>query len=262
MDLTKYKRAFFFGCSFTHYYWPTWADLLAREIKETHVYAQVGAGNFYIYQALIEATVKYNIGPDDLVMIMLSNATREDRYTRKEGWMTPGNLFFQDLYSKDFLDKFFCEKGYLMRDLALAEGMMRILNSTGADHHTMSIVPLDSLSSDSRKMDRVSDVVNFYSKTLSKIKPNVLDTVFNGDWNSRPLRPKYTTHWAPGTYTDNHPTPLEHLEYLETIFPSLSLSDSTKEYAETSTAELLSCTTYSDVFDKFKNQLCILEGRL
>jgi hypothetical protein len=262
MDLKKYKRAFFFGCSFTHYYWPTWAELLSREITETHVYAQVGAGNFYIYQALVEATVKYNIGPNDLVMVMLSNATREDRYTRREGWITPGNLFFQDRYNKDFLDKFFCEKGYLMRDLSLAEGMMRILDNTGADNYVMSIVPLDSLSSDSTKMNGVDDVVNFYSNTLSRIKPNVLDTVFNGDWNSKTQRPKYTTHWASGIYTDNHPTPLEHLEYLENVFPTLMLSNATREYAETSTNELLSCKTHNDVVDKFKNQLCPIEERL
>ena len=245
------KRFFAFGCSFTQYYWPTWADLISKEIPETYLYAKCGAGNFYIFQAVIEAVVKHNIGKDDLVMIMFSNVTREDRYTNKDGWITPGNLFFQDEYSKEFMDKFFCEKGYLMRDLSLIEGIIRSLTVTNADYKLMSIVPLDSLSSDDKKMTGVEEVLKFYNLTLEQIHPSVFDVVFAGTWNSRSSRPAYTTHWSDGVYVDNHPTPDEHLEYIMSVFPTTEFKEETKEFARQSTKELLNYKTYTEIINNF-----------
>lgn len=254
IDFAKYKRAFLFGCSFTHYIWPTWADLIAKEIPETHIYAQSGAGNFYIYQALIEAIVTHKINRDDLVLVMFSNVTREDRYTRKDGWITPGNLFFQDTYDSKFMDKFFCERGYLMRDLALVEGIDRTLTTTGADYSLLSMIPLDSLSSDETKMQDVDDVLSVYQSTLAKVKPSVFETIYNSKWSNRPLRPSYTTHWATGLYVDNHPTPDEHLEYILKTFPHTKFKDTTIEYANNSTKLLFNLKSYGEIVESFPLQ--------
>ena len=249
MDFAKYKRAFLFGCSFTTYYWPTWADLIKQEISDTYVYAKVGAGNVYIYQAIVEAVLKHDIAEGDLVMVMLSNVTREDRYTKSEGWITPGNLFHQNTYDQAFMKKFFCEKGYLMRDLSLIKGMESVLEITKSDYHFMSIVPMNSLSSNEIKMSGVDEVLSLYSTVLDKIKPSVLDIVFNGDWNTRTNRPKYYTHWASGLYTDNHPTPDEHLEYILKTFPDVKFKDTTVTLAKAHTQALLRCRTYDNVID-------------
>lgn len=251
IDFAKYKRAFLFGCSFTHYIWPTWADLIAKEIPDTHIYAKSGAGNFYIYQAVIEAIVTHKITQDDLVLVMFSNVTREDRYTRREGWITPGNLFFQDTYDSKFMDKFFCEKGYLMRDLALVEGIDRTLSTTGADYSLLSMIPLDSLSSDETKMVDVDDVLAAYESTLAKVKPSVFETIYNSKWSNRQPRPQYTTHWATGAYVDNHPTPDEHLEYIMRTFPATKFKDTTIEYAHNSTQLLFNLKSYKDIVEAF-----------
>lgn len=262
LNFKKYNRFFAFGCSFTHYYWPTWADLISKEISDTYMYASIGAGNFYIYQAVLEAIQIHNINSNDLVMIMFSNVTREDRYTRKDGWITPGNLFFQDQYDKTFIEKFFCEKGYLMRDLSLIEGISQCLKSTGADYKMMSIVPLDSFSSDQRKIQNVDAVLTTYSSTINKLVPSVLDVIFHGDWNNRPMRPKYQAQWSNEIYIDNHPTPDEHLEYLLSVFPSIHFSDETIEFAHSTTTTLLNCITHEEIVDAFKNDILIPFQRL
>ena len=262
IKFSNYKRAFYFGCSFTKYYWPTWADLIRLEIPNSYQYAQVGAGNFYIYQSIIEAIIKHNIQKDDLVLVMFSNVTREDRYTKSEGWITPGNLFYQDTYDEKFMKKFFCEKGYLMRDLNLIEGIDRVLSTTGADYSLMTMINFDSYNSGQEKMSGVEDVLEFYKPTLNKIKSSVFEVIFNNDWNTRKNRPKYHTHWASDLYTDNHPTTIEHLEYVQKMFPDTIFTDSILDKASVWTEMALACNTYTEICDKFSNIIISQERRL
>lgn len=262
IKFSNYKRAFLFGCSFTSYYWPTWADLISYEIPNTYLYGKTGAGNFYIYQAVVEALLSHNIGKDDLIMVMFSNVTREDRYTRKDGWVTPGNLFFQDTYDEKFVNKFFCEKGYLMRDCTLIEGIDRIFSTTEADYSLMSMINLDSYSSDSTKMTGVEEVLELYSSTIKKIEPSVFEVVFNNDWNNNSKRPTYNTHWSNTPYVDNHPTILEHLEYLLKIFPNTKFSDYTLKLAQELNEKLFQCKDFDSIDNTFKNYKCKLAERL
>ena len=246
MNFKKYNRFFAFGCSFTQYMWPTWADIISKEVPETYLYAKTGAGNFYIYQAVIEAILTHKIDKDDLVMIMFSNVTREDRYTKTDGWITPGNLFFQETYDRKFMERFFCEKGYLMRDLSLIEGITRSLNATGVDYKLMSMVPFNSLSSDDRMMESVNDVLDLYSSTVNQVMPSVFDVIFEGNWNSRPNRPKYYAHWSKDIYVDNHPTTEEHLEYLLVSFPTIKFSENTLEFVRIVTEQTFNCKHFGD----------------
>jgi hypothetical protein len=161
---------------------------------------------------------------------MFSNVTREDRYTKKRGWITPGNLYFQNEYDELFLKKYLCDHGYLMRDLNLITGCKLMLDNIGCDYKLMSMVPFNSKNSDSSKMSDIDYLLTFYKETIDSVHPSVLETVFKGDWNSRKKRPKYKCHWSNDLYVDNHPTPSEHLEYLKTIIPTASFSQHTLDF--------------------------------
>jgi hypothetical protein len=102
------------------------------------------------------------------------------------------------------------------------------------------MVPFDSKQSDGSKMSGIDYLLEFYNDILTTLEPNVLDTVFNGDWNTRSPRPTYQVHWQKASYVDNHPTPAEHLEYLQTIIPSIELSDNTMEFVAESNQQVLS----------------------
>lgn len=255
INFNQYKRAFFFGCSFTKFYWPTWADILSKEIKETYNYAKIGAGNFFIFQSIIEAIVTHKIGKDDLVLVMLSNITREDRYTKKDGWITPGNLYFQDIYDIKFMDKFFCERGFLLRDLNLIEGIIRCLDSLGVDYKLMSIAPINYNYTKNRNTPDVDDIIRCYASTLDKISPSVYEIIFNNDWNSKPIRPKYTCVWHKGLYVDNHPTPQEHYEFLCKTFPNTVFAEDTLDYINRTNKILLSCTSHEEIVKSFENEI-------
>lgn len=236
----KYKRFFAFGCSFTQYYWPTWADIVSKEFKKSYNYGECGAGNFFIYQSLIEAILKHKIDKNDLVMIMFSNVTREDRFTKARGWITPGNLYFQNEYDKKFIKNYMCDHGYLMRDLNLVTGCALALDSIGCDYKFMSMVPFDSKQSDSIRMSEIDYLLKFYKTTLDTVKPSVLDTIFNSDWNTRQPRPEYHVSWQKEKYIDNHPTPAEHLEYLQTIMPDIKFDKITLKFVKEANQQVLS----------------------
>ena len=66
-------RLFTFGCSFTKYIYPTWADFIGTQFDIHQNWGKLGAGNFFIYSQLLECNQLNNINKDDTVLIMLSS---------------------------------------------------------------------------------------------------------------------------------------------------------------------------------------------
>jgi hypothetical protein len=127
-----------------------------------------------------------------------------------------------------------------MRDLNLVSGCKFSLDSIGCDYKLMSMVPFDSKQSDGSKMSNIDYLLKFYNDILTTLEPNVLDTVFDGDWNTRSPRPAYQVHWQKQDYVDNHPTPSEHLEYLQKIMPNVVFSKETLEFVTEVNQQVLS----------------------
>ena len=46
-----------FGCSFTKYVWPTWADLLLSQVDGEN-WGMCGGGNKFIFETLMECIIK------------------------------------------------------------------------------------------------------------------------------------------------------------------------------------------------------------
>lgn len=277
------QRFFSFGCSFTSYKWPTWADILSKDHDEFYNYGCQGAGNFYIFNAIVEANLKHSITSDDLVVVMWTNVSREDRYV-KNRWITPGSIYNQNIYDQNFVKKFSDERGYYIRDLSLIYAADCILKQIGCRYIFASMMDIvlpreyvfgqDFLSSSAEK--NIADLLEYYKDTVSKIKPSVHKVVFDYDWCSRPLFPegyeeiKYNfmavkgddwptwekflqndftgiskevvdeisnvkkfnwKNWLKLTNrTDNHPTPTEHLEYLDKAFTEFQISNDVRKW--------------------------------
>lgn len=108
------KRAFFFGCSFTSYGWPTWADAMGHTLHaqgyEYYNFGLPGAGNDLIFKTMMRAQHEYNITSDDLVMVMWTSWNREDRYLHNQygdtAWQLQGNVLNSEFYDQDFISKY------------------------------------------------------------------------------------------------------------------------------------------------------------
>ena len=54
----KPTRIFTFGCSFTDYIWPTWANIIAYDLNiPFHNYGRGGAGNQFIFNTIMQAEI-------------------------------------------------------------------------------------------------------------------------------------------------------------------------------------------------------------
>jgi hypothetical protein len=239
IDFTKYKRFFAFGCSFTEYAWPTWADLLAKEIPDYYNFGVSGVGNQFIFNKLMQANVRYKFNTDDLVIIMWTNCAREDRYVGS-GWIHPGNIYSQSIYDENFVKKFSCPRGYLIRDLATINATDIILNSIGCDYDFLSMVPVDQINQyDTRyNNDSVSDVISLYKSSIDKIKPSVFKSIYKNNWYTGDrIMIQYDKNHKPSI--DPHPSPRMHLKYLKFIYPDIKFNDDTEQFAEKETIKLI-----------------------
>jgi len=192
-------RLFTFGCSFTNYRWSTWADCLAPEFDYFENWAQSGAGNHYIFNSVMEADQRYQLGTSDTVIVCWTGINREDRYIDGR-WHTPGNVHFaKTVYHPEYLRSHVDYRGSLIRDLAYIKAVKLLLESCSTNWRFLSMSKLVQPNS------LYKDAVDLYQDVLDSIAPGFDQTVFLNNW--------------PKASDDPHPSPAEHLAYLDTVLP-------------------------------------------
>lgn len=199
------SRLFTFGCSFTNYRWSTWADCLAPEFDYFENWGQAGAGNHFIFNSVMEADQRHQFGIGDTVVVCWTSFSRDDRYVNGR-WHTLGNIFSCPIYEPKYLETHYDERGYLLRDLAYIKAVKTLLdNCSGTTWRFLSMVELMAWPNTDDNVSQHRDVMRLYSDVLKTILPGYDKTVFLNNW------PK------PGS--DPHPSPAEHLAYLDWVLP-------------------------------------------
>ena len=221
------KRLFTFGCSFTHYHWPTWADILGKEFDYFENWGQGGSGNLFILNSLNECVIKRNITSDDTVIIKWTDIYRNDTYN--SGQWVPGEKY-------QVGDRCYDDRGYAIRDLGFINSARIILDYTGCNYYFLSMVPISTIVPNwgrpkKEVTEKIDDIFKFYKQSLDLIKPSIYETVFNKDWNSRILLPKNYSN-PNKKRIDFHASTEEHLEYLDLVLPEMPISDTTRNWVK------------------------------
>lgn len=232
-DWSKYKRFFTFGCSFTSYMWPTWADVISKEMPEAEFYnfGKSGSGNPLISYRIAEANNRFKFTDTDLIMVMFTTYCREDRWLSPEnaeaieapsyGWLSCGNIYNNKFYPKSWVRDFADERGYLIRDAATIDLTVKYLESISATSYCMLSVPFVT---NSESCDTTSqkpyDLIAVYENTFNKFKPSLFELELKENWKD--LKNDYK-------FSDGHPSPLRYHSYLEKL--GLNLTEKSKDYA-------------------------------
>lgn len=195
-----YNRVFTFGCSFTKFAWPTWADILSHDLNiESYNYGLAGIGNVGIAHRLLQADLRHSFKDTDLILIVWTGWTREDRY--HDTWLVGGNVFNNNPH----YDKKFCKKHYHLSDCIIK--------------NSHAIVTSNRLFN----IDFQGHINKFQTKYITNPSIQYFYDFYNPyiNWNN--------IFEQPGIYYtydfDDHPSIESHLEYIkQIIYPTLNLS--------------------------------------
>ena len=188
----NYKRVFTFGCSFTNWIWPTWADVIAVQTG-LPVYngALAGIGNVGISCRILEYDLNYNFNEQDLILVMWSSWSREDRYINNR-WQIHGSVFNNSFYDQHFLKKYWSWENDIIKNASAIISTNRSFNIS--DNYTIC-----EYGDVERNNEKRNDTPLF-----DKYKRNLPSTiVFNLDDNSR----------FNGASKDDHPDILSHVKF-------------------------------------------------
>ena len=256
----KHKRIFCFGCSFTGGL-GTWADILKRYYgdyprEDFHIpsdhpqmvynFGKAGAGNYYIFNKIVETSLQYNFTKDDLVLIEWSGVLREDRYKDGE-WHCHGNVTNNPQYSKALLRDWFLDiEGMIKRDYSYIHAIQKMLKAGNIDYEMFSMNGVSrydpaNMEVKNRESEAINSLIELYKDTLDELHPSMFKIVFGDEtiWPEErtPLGTKWHSKegdkYKVGRYRDVHPSPIEHLDYLEKVFnfkPSDELRTHTEEF--------------------------------
>jgi hypothetical protein len=152
------RRLFTFGCSYTKYYWPTWAEYLALNFDYFENWGKPGLGNQAIIERIAECDARNKFTADDVVVVQWSSHLRHDWYhihdmpeNRPKGWKTHGSIFSmynKKIFDKDWIDMFFYEPAYIMHTLNAIKLAQTYLKSSGVEWYMTSIGEIRNLGRD------------------------------------------------------------------------------------------------------------------
>ena len=201
--LSQYKRFYAFGCSYTNYRWPTWADIIGQQMPYYENWGKLAAGNQFIFNSVVECNQSNGFNKDDLIIVMWSSIHREDRYVNNY-WETTAFEQLESVYGVQWMRKYGIEtRGNLIRDLAYIKSIQYLLDSTGCDYVFLNGVFLTvPKGADPGQVDlaNATDVIEMYRDVLDSIKPSLwVET----DHNKRP------------NFNDRHPSPMESANYIK-----------------------------------------------
>lgn len=218
---TPPKRFFAFGCSFTRYFWTTWANIIGKHLEMSYGtkwynFGKSGIGNEAIANLVSQANLLYTFTEDDLVIVCWTNIARKDTFTKNskgiDGWWGYGNIFSSPTYPKNDLKKI-SFTDLLLKNLTHIE-LVRSMLKDKCQTHFIQMCQVDTqfLQNPAQPNELAQslylhkEIKNIYSQTLKFLYPSFYEVVWHNDIEER------RKHFDP------HPLPSEHFKYIKKTF--------------------------------------------
>jgi len=220
-----YNRFFSFGCSWTNWFWPTWADIIAKDLSIEHQnWGSWGSGNQAIQSRFVEAKNQHNISSNDLVIVQWSGWNREDRYI--DGWKSGGNIFNNTFYDKKFVRKYWSLDNDLIKNSVILQttndAYSKLINYQFSFDFPFDIINEENNNYDLANKNNVTDTTLSLIRTYYRNIPEI-DV------------PKINNSRFKMNCMDTHPDVLSHIDIVEKyIYPKLfekrTIKDETREF--------------------------------
>ena len=257
------KRLFVFGCSYTSWNWPTYADIYAQEFDHYENWGHAGLGNRAIAERVAECHATNEFDKDDTVIVQWSSHLRYDylNFKHKEPWQTKGSIFSyqnKEVFDDKWIETFYDEKAlflHTMNNIILTKGLLK---DTNCKFYFTSISNLETLGTDIphqkghgenlRNTPELADA--FKELDLEQYRyvlegPEWLESLGLHAWN----RPD-SSWWFEENgekWLELHPSPIQHLSFCQSYL-SHNLSEQTQNMIDT----VIDCKT-NDYKETIKN---------
>lgn len=200
----NYKRLYTFGCSFTKWFWPTWADIIAYDLQIPYEnWGEGGAGNVAIACKMLECDLKNTFNDTDLIIVNWSSWSREDRVNVYGTWNSGGNLLNNGYYDKKFVEKYWTMENDIVKNCTAIISSDKMFNINYQSH----MIDYEDKGEYSENIYNFSNY-DYYLKALPK------KYIFDNSINSK----------FSGTIDDQHPDIITHLSHTKNIYKNLGLT--------------------------------------
>lgn len=217
LNKANFNRIFTFGCSFTEYSWPTYADFLAYDLNiPLYNFGAAGAGNEYIANTVLQYDTTFGFKNSDLVIVQWTSLLREDRFFPEFGkrgsWVLKGYLGNNfDWHSIEFLKYYISYSNCMIKQFPLISAVQTLLEKkTNPIFLTMS--NLDQ-TPDNFEREICKKAIKIYKPMLNNINPSFTSTLWNNNFDNAKLNNFQSTFG--GEFSECHPSPFEHFAYIE-----------------------------------------------
>ena len=207
-------KIFTLGCSFTKYYWPTWADILSESNPQIEVVnlARPAIGNVRIFYRLQELIFKKILTFKDRVIILWTSWHREDR-CRKDQWLEEGNVFNSSVYGTSFTRKYWSQKFDIVKNCSAIIAANQLVNID------VNGSWLEISNTEKYKRDQIPLGIDYNS---------IYDDKYRFYLNKLPQFLKFdqrqNTNFG-GKCSDRHPDILAHMHYADQIARKLGVKE-------------------------------------
>lgn len=230
------RRLFTFGCSFTHYFWPCWPEILDRELTDTQVYnyGLAGIGNVGISHRIMEADIMHKFTEDDEIMILWTSWNREDRILG-EAIAQFGNVF-SNIGGKAwqrFMKEYWCWENDIVKNTSA----INFVNAKYKNLIKFQASGFESAWEDTAPEDKfIKDLYKKFSATLPEMQ------YFKAEKGGKSF----------GVLQDSHPDILDHVRMVEKLM-NVKISKENKDYwikiHNNASAQLRNRKKLNEVFD-------------
>ena len=246
------KRVFAFGCSFTEYQWPTWADVIGNSLHqqgyEYYNFGNSGSGNYYILNSLYWADKKYKFTDDDILLVLWSSWSREDRYLMdyhwdpelRGQWTKEGNILTSVYSSYNFTEEF-------LRYWSLENDIIKNISSIDIARKLFNIDFEDSIPAweQAPQLDENRPSEDLPEAIYQMFIKKSVEAQTDGPWEQVYNKYNFKTEWKPEPYIDivaqhdGHPVPMAHMDYVKIALPTIrdleTVTEETEKYIKSFT---------------------------
>lgn len=250
VQLPNKRRCFAFGCSYTSWMYPTFADLVGVNFEEFYNFGRSGCDNNYILNRLVETNELFKFNPKtDFILVGITSVGRYSHWDNVDDWICAGDVFSlsDNFKTAEFAKTIYNEIWAGYRSTMAILNIRDVLKAYGVENIVYPTVDnVDYLSgnymyNDVPRKAFIPIVTEHFNKAFETLTITTCIDQIRKEANNQRI-----TYTNDPSFDDDHPTTSTYYYYLKKYFSAFD-TDKTKEVVK-----LFSAPTYNNV-EELKN---------